>query len=396
MRQLQKALTGQMSVRLAGMRPLAAVGLAARKRLAAVLPILALSFALAPAGASAAVPANFWGVVPQATPTLEQFQRLKAGGVDSIRIPISWGGTQPVENGAFNWSASDPVIKGASEAGIEVLPFLYGAPSWAVAVDRHYRSPVTLPVKNGRQRTAWANFVTQVVLRYGPEGSFWKENPAVPFHPIWAWQIWNEENFEYFVARPNPADYGKLVKLSYSTIKALDPSARIILGGMFARPKEAEYKVKPKLAYFATDFIQKMYRSTPGIKSSFNGFALHPYTREYRYLGPEIEEVRAVMKANHDAGKGLWITELGWSSQPETRSNLFAKGLNGQTRELKGAFRVLTKNQRKWRLRQVYWFSVDDVQGACNFCNGSGLFSQPFTPKPAWYAYVRFAGGVPG
>ena len=161
-----------------------------------------------------------------------------------------------------------------------MLPFLYGAPSWAVAVDRHYGSPVTLPVKNGRQRAAWANFVAQAVLRYGPQGSFWKENPGVPFHPVWAWQIWNEENFEYFVARPNPADYGKLVKLSYSTIKALDPSARIILGGMFARPKEALYKVKPALAYFATDFIREMYRTTPGIKSRFNGFALHPYTRE--------------------------------------------------------------------------------------------------------------------
>ncbi len=46
------------------------------------------AIAVAPAGA---VPGNFWGVVPQATPTAEQFQRLKRGGVDSIRIPIAWG-----------------------------------------------------------------------------------------------------------------------------------------------------------------------------------------------------------------------------------------------------------------------------------------------------------------
>ena len=91
MRQLQKALTGQTSVRLRGRGLLATAGTAVRKRLAVALPILALILVVAPSSASAvAVPSNFWGIVPQATPTLEQFQRLKAGGVDSIRIPISW------------------------------------------------------------------------------------------------------------------------------------------------------------------------------------------------------------------------------------------------------------------------------------------------------------------
>ncbi len=32
--------------------------------------------------------------------------------------------------------------------------------------------------------------------------------------PIRTWQIWNEPNFKYFVAKPNPGEYGKLVKIS--------------------------------------------------------------------------------------------------------------------------------------------------------------------------------------
>jgi hypothetical protein len=39
----------------------------------------------------------------------------------------------------------------------------------------------------------------------------------------------------------------------------------------------------------------------------------------------------------------------------------------------------------------VYWFSVDDVPGVCNFCGGTGLFRRNLRPKPAWHAYVRFA-----
>jgi hypothetical protein len=342
-----------------------------------------------------ALPRDFWGVVPQATPSLEQFQRLRRGGVESVRIPIAWSSVQPVAGGPFVWSGVDAAIRGAAAANLDVLPFLAGAPKWAVPVDRRYGSPETLPVTNARQSAGWKSFVTQAVLRYGPNGSFWAENPALPKRPFRVWQIWNEENFEYFVARPNPAQYGKLVKLSATAIKAADPGAKVVLGGMFARPREAEFQRRPPLAYFATDFLDQMYRTTPGVKSFFQGVALHPYTGTYKSLTPYIEEFRDVLKANHDAGKGLWITELGWSSQHPSRGNSFAKGRSGQAAQLKGAFGLLRAKRSKWHVAGVYWFSVDDESGACNFCDGSGLFGEGFVPKPAWIAYTRFAGGQP-
>ena len=147
-------------------------------------------------------------------------------------------------------------------------------------------APKTLPVKTGAQRTAWTNFLKLVVGRYGPGGSFWAANPGLPESPIRTWQIWNEENFKYFVVRPSPADYGKLINISYAAIKSVDPGAKLILGGMFARPKEAEFKSKPPQAYFATDFLDQLYNSTPGIKSKFVGVALHPYTTEIPAADP--------------------------------------------------------------------------------------------------------------
>jgi hypothetical protein len=352
--------------------------------------------AAASASPALAVPGNFWGVVPQTTPSAEQFQRLRAGGVDSIRIPLSWGEAQPTKNGPFAWPGVDALVGGAAKAGIEVLPFLFGAPAWAVPVNRRYGSPQNLPVRTGTQRIGWTIFVEQAVLRYGPNGSFWAENPTLPKHPIQTWQIWNEENFEYFVAKPNPAEYGELVTLSYPAIKAIDPQAKVVLGGLFAKPREAEFKRKPPLAYFAADFLDQMYRTTPGVKQKFQGVALHPYTKTYKRLTPYIEEFRGVLKANGDAGKGLWITELGWSSQRPSLGNSFAKGRAGQASQLKGAFGLLRKMQPKWHLMQVFWFSVDDQKGSCNFCDGSGLFGPGFTPKPAWNAFAAFSGGTPG
>jgi hypothetical protein len=345
---------------------------------------------LGAASSAAALPADFWGVVPQGAQSVETLQRLKAGGVDSIRVPISWSSVQPVKGGLLNWSDADEFFAAAAAAHLNVLPFLSTAPGWAVPVDRRFGSSEFLPVRSARQRSGWTKFVTQAVLRYGPQGTFWSENPTLPRMPIRTWQIWNEPNFKYFVARPNPAEYGKLVQLSAAAIKAVDPGAQIVLGGLFSRPIEATFHLKPPQAYFASTFLEQMYKSTPGIASKFQGYALHPYTGSWKNLTSRIEEVRRVLKANHDAGKGLWITEMGWSSEPPQPHNSFAKGLAGQARELKGAFKLLSANQRKWNVQRVYWFAINDYAGVCNFCGGSGLFSNG-RPKPAWNAYMRFA-----
>jgi hypothetical protein len=363
----------------------------------AMVAVFVLGLAVAPT--AMALPADFWGVSPQNPPTDEQFQRLRAGGVDSVRIPISWAGTQPFSSTEANFAASDILVAGAAQAGINVLPFVYGAPSWAVAPARvpgsQALAPKTLPVKTGAQRAAWSNFFKLVVARYGPGGSFWAANPTLPASPIRTWQVWNEENFKYFVVRPNPADYGKLVNLSYAAVKSVDPGAKLILGGMFARPGEAKLKVKPPQAYYASDFLDQLYTSTPGIKKKFSGVALHPYTASYQQLTPDIEEFLTVLKANHDGGKKLWITEIGWSSEPKSANDSFAKGPAGQVTQLKGAFNLFKAKAAKWKLQRIYWFSVDDQPGICNFCGGSGLFADGFLPKKSWFAYVKFAGGTP-
>jgi len=370
-------------------------------RLRLAVLAMAVTGLLATAPSAGAVPADFWGISPQQTPSLEQFQRLRTGGVDSVRIPISWASVEAVK-GAPDFSHVDGLVAGAAGAGIDILPFVYDAPSWAVArvavpgSGGSVRAPKTLPVKSGGQRSAWTSFLGLVVARYGPGGAFWTANPAIPPRPIGTWQIWNEQNFKYFVVRPNPADYGKLLNISYAAIKGVDPAAKLILGGMFSQPREAQLKVKPPQAYFASDFLDRLYSSTPGVKRKFVGVALHPYTVKYQELTPDIEAFRQILVENHDAGKKLWITEIGWSSLPRARNDAFSQGPNGQVKQLEGAFKTFKAKQAKWKLKRVYWFSVDDVPGSCNFCGGTGLFGEGFLPKKSWFAYVKFSGGNPG
>jgi hypothetical protein len=361
--------------------------------------LAALAASLLPATASAALPPSFWGLVANEAPSPAQARTLKAGGVESLRVPVNWAAVQSSPGALPDWSSVDPVVRAAAETGMTVLPFLDGAPGWAIREEGvgGARAPVSLPVLTATQRAGWREFLRLAVFRYGPGGSFWAENPLLPARPIRIWQVWNEENFKYFAARPSPSQYGELVVDSYRDLRSADPGARIVLGGLFARPKGGSSKPvqgRIKRAYFATDFLERMYRTTPGVRGKFLAVALHPYSYGYRRLAPEIAGLRTALKRAHDPGRAIWLTELGWSSgHPDATNgrNGFEKGPQGQARELAGAFRLLQANAAAWRVKRVYWFSFTDAPGTCNFCDGSGLFGSGFTPKPAWSAYKRFA-----
>jgi hypothetical protein len=332
------------------------------------------------AAARSPVPATFWGVNPVAAPTDPQVQRIAAGGVGSIRIPLSWPTLQPAAGIEPDWASFDALVEAPLRYHLQVLPVIWGAPSWVT------RSTHDLPVAN---LAAWNLFLRKVVMRYGPEGSFWAEHSAVsadplPYEPMRLWQIWNEPNFFYFANPVSPAAFAKLLVSSHAAISAVDPGARLILGGMFASPRQ-----RPPRAYSAASFLDQLYRRK-GVESSFDGVALHPYARDTAGVAEAVETLRATMQAHGDARTGLWITEIGWGSAPQ---GPFQRGYKGQARELTHAFSLFQANRRRWRLQEVDWWSLTDDPSptACNFCGHTGLFTAGFQPKPAWARFTAFA-----
>jgi hypothetical protein len=192
------------------------------------LPILCLAILalLAPGTAAAALPAGFWGVDPAGSPTTAQLQTAKEGGVEGVRVPVDWSAVQSSPGAAPDWSSVDPTVRAAAEAGLGVLPFLDSPPQWAVgyeAIGGGAKAPRSLPVQTAAQRSGWREFLRLAVFRYGPGGSFWSENPLLPERPVRIWQIWNEENYKYFAARPSPSQFGKLVVMSYADLRSADP-----------------------------------------------------------------------------------------------------------------------------------------------------------------------------
>ncbi len=164
---------------------------------------------------------------------------------------------------------------------------------------------------------------------------------------------------------------------------------------MFARPDEAQAEGQTAAGLLRDRIPRPDVQTTPGIKSKFAGIALHPYTASYQELTPDIEEFRSVLKTNHDAGKEPLDHRDRLELGTPAPARLVRQGPAGQVTQLNGAFKLLQAKAAKWKLQRIYWFSVDDQPGSCNFCDGSGLFAKGFVPKKSWFAYVKFAGGTP-
>jgi hypothetical protein len=368
-----------------------------KRRLPAALLLVALAVALF-AGVQAgsarpplSAPKGFFGIGPQTGLTDKDVEYMKAGGVETIRWPLSWGGIQPTRKGGYNWDSFDEVVAVAAQQGLGVLPFFYGTPRWLA------RKETTLPIDNAQQRKAWTAFLTAAVKRYGPGGEFWNERapgvveyqPAIPRPlPIRTWQVWNEANFFYFAFPASPQRYAKLVQISSPAIKRADPSAKVVLTGLFGEPTASGAKGMP-----AAKFLEIFYRS-PGIKSRFDGIALHPYAVDAETLEELVEGLHEVTVENHDRVP-LYITEMGWGSQNNFKQVAFEQGIQGQVKQLKDSYAYLLENRNRLDLKQVYWFSWKDLPGSCTFCDSVGFFraGPRFHPKPSWRAFIALTGG---
>jgi hypothetical protein len=353
--------------------------------------LLAVAVPAATSGASGRVPKGFFGVAPQGQLTPQDARYMKAGGLESVRFTLIWPAIQPTRKGGYSWGYFDEVVEVAAQAGLRVLPVFNSTPGWVA------KDSTTLPVKNARARAAWAAFLEAAVRRYGPRGEFWKEHSQVGVNyepaitkplPIREWQVWNEANFFYFTYPVSPSAYAKLVTISSKAIKRVDPGADVILAGLFGEPT-----AKGKRGMPAAQFLERLY-AVPGLKSRFDGVALHPYAVDAETLEELTEEFHEASLKNHDRPK-LYITEMGWGSQNDFNLVAFEQGIQGQVRQLRDAYRYLVEEQRRLNLKQVDWFSWRDLKGTCNFCDSVGFFREGtrFKAKPAWHAFVAMTGG---
>jgi hypothetical protein len=353
--------------------------MSARRLLTAVVATAAMLSAL-PAQASA-VPREFFGTISFTPTTGAEFETLGRGNVGTMRTLLNWYAVEPSQ-GARNWGSYDAFVESAALNGIRVFPTIYGSPPFAARSTNQPPSPGA--------RGAFAAFVGDAVARYGANGTFWQqfalEHPGVAPMPFTDWQLWNEANSPTFWSRkPTAKQYVKLLKATSSAIKSRDPSARVVLAGLFTRPHQK--RAVPLIEYL-TDLYQ-----VPKSKKFFDAVAVHPYAGTPKQALRTVKAVRKLMKSSGDGRTPIWVTEIGWaSSGPKTR---FTTSPQGQASNLEQSLSQLAGSAGKLGIRGVIWYSHDDAPGCDYWIYCAGLFDESGAPKPSWFSFVKLTGGSP-
>jgi Glycosyl hydrolase catalytic core len=329
------------------------------------------------------VPSSFVGVnldgplaggQPSLPPAMSS---MVSAGVQSVRAAFNWAAAQPTKDGPYDFSATDLIVGDAAQDGLTVLPVVLYTPSW----DARANPPGTIAIPS--QDAPYAAYLTALVNRYGPSGTYWADNPTLPKRPIRAWQIWNEPNFTYYwPTRPFAPSYMALVKAAHTAVKQADPGAKIVLAGM---PNDA------------WDYLQKIY-NVPHAGHYFDVVAAHPYTVVPSNVILFLQKMRAVMKRNGDAAKPIMITEMGWNASVghKPSDNFCCQSTEArQAAKVKAVLPLLAQYRAALKLQAFYYYTwASQGTNGGPSAGWAGLFQIHGFKLVAQPVYAQFKAGV--
>jgi hypothetical protein len=337
-------------------------------------------------------PALGAGLVPQ-------LDAAVGSGAESLRIAARWSDLQPyrtltevpgAERSQFRTVGSVPtrfgeldrIVGAAASRRVTVLPVVESTPNWDAAQPGNPASPP-------KSTAPYAAFLTALVKRYGPQGTFWTAHPAIPRVPIRMWQIWNEPNFvRYWSVQPFAAGYVKLLAAARGALRAADPAAKVVLAGF---------------ADFSWQYLADVYR-VPGARQLFDIAAIHPYTAKAGGVIEILQRGRAVMDGAGDAGKPILATEITWPSSLGKAPPQFGVSTTEgqQASRLAQVMPLLVSNRKKLGLLGFYWYTWmgDESPRAAPYgFDYAGLVksvSGRVSPKPALAVFKQWALRIEG
>jgi hypothetical protein len=251
--------------------------------------------ALTPVGKGGPVQLGMCVNLADADPTTvsREFDLMAAMKVTWIRVDFDWSAIES-QRGQFNWAYPDRVLQEASARRMNVVAILDYTPEWA-------RPPGTTSHTPPDQVSDYARFANAAVARYATLG-------------VRAWEIWNEPNAsEFWLPRPDPDRYGELFRAAAGAIRAADPGATVLTGGLTRGADAAGGATISQ-----TTYLERLYAN--GTAQLANAVAIHPYS--FPWLPSEhprslvggfhdLPTLHSLMARHGDADKKIWITEFG-------------------------------------------------------------------------------------
>jgi Cellulase (glycosyl hydrolase family 5) len=182
-----------------------------------------------------------------------------------------------------DFSGLDEVMGLAQRYHLRVVGDLFTIPSWIAAC----QTPTSDPTRCGTDDLSdYRSMISQIVAHADPV--------------IRDWEIWNEPDSSIFFDG-TPQQYAQMLRAAHDAIKAVDPQANVLLGGMSG--------------VWATAWLAQVF-ATPGADAehAFDIANIHERNR-LGALAFDVASLREFLAADGFTGP-LWVTEHGYPSDP--------------------------------------------------------------------------------
>jgi hypothetical protein len=252
---------------------------------------------------------------------LEGQQELWMGEVDKlgmewVKQQVRWELIEPEED-QYDWTQLDVGFESAADHGFKMLASVVTAPDWS-------REPGVNLAEHGppADMQDYADFLTKMIERYPGK--------------IHAIEVWNEQNLdrEWTSTRGlQPSHYIEMLRISYQTIKSLDPGIIVISGALSPTGFDNRINAWDDFAYMDAMIANGLLNYTDCVGAHHNGINVSPaYTWDAvpndptaQFRGPfdnphHSWSFRSTLQGYafrvEQAGgdQKLCVTEFGWAS----------------------------------------------------------------------------------
>ena len=291
-----------------------------------------------------------------------QSRLMEDAWIRMTRESFDWNRLES-RKGWFEWAKFDQAVEVARAHNVSILGRLEYSASWASsapgsvpAADRAFYPPTS--------NADFAAYAAAVVHRYKDR--------------VHVWEIWNEENSAIFWRpAPSASAYAALLKAAYAAIKAEDPSATVLIGG---------------IAGFDRGFMDGIVAA--GAWSSFDALAIHTYVAvqpESSMMATWLDYARAYVDTK--GSKPLWITEFGWSTYTGSGSSYV--GVT-EAKQADWTARGYLQSARAG-VRGVFAYElIENGNSTTSRLDNYGLVELGGRQKPVYFALRRVAEALDG
>lgn len=248
--------------------------------------------------------------------------------LDFVRASMHWSALEPsapTRSGrAYDLRTTDAWVMALARHGLSWYATLQGnpTPTWALGeAPEDDTCGTRAPPADAYD---FAALSAAIARRYGSSGSFWREHPDLPFHPVTSYEIWNEPNFgTFWCPGPDPAAYAELLGVASKAIRRADADAEVVLGGLAAFRSQA---VAGQPARMGVDgFLAAIVAADPAIADRVDAVGAHPYAATIEEAFVTLEWFRSTLDENGFRGIPLSVNEVGWHTAGPPNSGSVAE-----------------------------------------------------------------------